>query len=159
MAIAAPEPSQARPAPGRWRRVAATLLWFVLLGPPIGAVIFVTGMAAAIGFDTGSARDAGAVLLVSLIYGVPFSYWMGLPSAVVAGAVVAAWRLWRGSLSAAGALAIGAAVGLGTVMAANSADKAATAASLIASCIVATLACWRLSGGAGRCRTRPPADQ
>ncbi len=145
---APPAPFRSSPTGRKLRSFLTTLLWFVLAGPPCGSIVFAASFALAI----APVGDAGSVFGFLLIYGVPFSYWMGVPSALAAGLLVGALRWWRGAAGLAAALMIGLAVGVATVVITSGTGTGSSGAGLplLAACLGATIACWRLSGGSRR---------
>lgn len=124
--------------------VVKTLLCFVLVGPPLGTLIFAATFALLAAGSLGQVSDAGSLFMFLALYGVPVGYWIGLPSAAVAGAAIGLWQAYRGRLGLAGATAIGACVGAGTVLIAKAQAQPIAALPLLVASIASTLVCWRL---------------
>ena len=136
-----------------------TLLVYLLLGPPIGALVFmgtlaVSGLAST---DGGTAAGVAWVLLFALIYAVPLSYLIGTLPAAIVGTLIGAYQVWRGPVGWWLALAIGLAAGLWLFWAGGGPLPSATEANperrsqllhlvtLMATCLVPTMACWLIA--------------
>jgi hypothetical protein len=128
-------------------RFALIVLVFALVGPPVGAVIFML-LVALVGF--GWTPDASGSMFViaafALIYAVPLSYVMGLAPAVLAGALVALWLAFFGRMGWLFALLTGLAVGVAAELvfgqAAALREGDGVPPMLGVTCGLATLICW-----------------
>lgn len=131
--------------------LARTVLVFALIGPPVGAIVFIAATALNITGDTGLA-DTALVFAFMLLYGLPFGYAAGILPAVASGLVVGGWRLWRGDLPPAMLGLIGLCAGLVTValMGGHTPETRFMEASLILACLSATLICGWLSAPRAR---------
>jgi hypothetical protein len=131
-------------------RVAAVVLVFVLLGPPVGGVTF---MLAAVVVGLGSAADLQGlswVLMFALIYAVPLSYLAGTIPAVIAGLLMGIRQAYFGPATWPYAVGIGLIVGFGMLYLSGQrlgpgAD--APVPILLATCLVPTLVCWLVVRG------------
>ena len=143
---------------------AKTLLVFLLLGPPIGALMMM-GMLATVGLvnaDGATAKDVATIVLFALIYAVPLSYLMGAIPAGIVGAVSGARQIWRGPVAWWLALIIGLAAGLWLYRAGGGpfptgadgqperSSQTLRLATMIATCLVPTMVCWSLTRGKGK---------
>ena len=130
-------------------RLVAIVIVFGIVGPPVGAVIFMLTVAL-IGMDWKP--DASSMFLMtafSLIYAAPLSYLIGLPPAMVAGALIGLRLAFFGRMGWLLALAAALAVGglmeivLGqTTVWGVSEDIAPPVIGI--TCAIATLACWTI---------------
>jgi hypothetical protein len=143
-----------RVSPGRRiGRMFAILLTFILVGPPIGAMMFML-VVALIGM--GERADLAGltwVALFSLIYAIPFGYLIGVGPAAAAGLLVGIRQAFFGRMrwyfaAATGILVgIGFQVGTGQRVLPSGDDVAAMRLQgpiMIATCLVATLFCWAI---------------
>ena len=143
------------PAPAlsqRLRRVFAVMLVFLLVGPPVGAMVFMLATAVV---GLGAKTDLSSLLLVgafSMIYAVPLSYLFGAGPAVVTGAVVGGWLAFLGRMTWPFAVLAGLVAGLGLlsmsgssafISQANPLDALAVPV-MLATCAVPTLICWAI---------------
>ncbi len=132
-------------------RLAAILLVFVLVGPPVGAL----GFALLISLDA-AARQVDLQGLswlgpLALLYGIPMSYVFGLLPAVAAGLLVGIRRAYFGPVAARHALIVGGLVGLGVALSTgqhqlpieeSGTSLPETGAVLFFTCLAATMVCW-----------------
>jgi hypothetical protein len=140
---------------GRIARLLATALVFVVLGPPLGAAIWI-GILAALSLPPQmDAADPSFTwfTLLGLIYAVPMSYFFGAGPATVAGLVIglaqsfvgrAGWPLGLGTGFLVGVVVLEHS-GEGTL--APAPDQSAFpefSAILILACLISTLLCWSL---------------
>jgi hypothetical protein len=146
----------ARPsAAARIGRLIAVVLVFVLLGPPLGAVIWV-GLLAGLSIPPDwDAAEPGIrwFTMLGLIYAVPMSYFFGAGPAAAAGLVIgtvqsfigrAGWPLALGTGLMVAIVVIGPS-GQGTLTAPP--DESAFPeylAVMILACLVPTMLCWAL---------------
>ena len=134
-----------------------TLLVFALLGPPVGAIVFLV-TAVGIGMPVGDASGLGWVAVFAMIYAAPLSYVFGILPALAAGIAIA-WRARATGRAGwvfviATGLVVGLAMAVVTGGAASASARAAkpSAIPLILASLVATVVCAKLSGVAGRRR-------
>lgn len=142
-----------------------TLLVFVLVGPPVGALTFM-GLIATAGIakpEGATAMDAVWIMAFALIYAVPLSYLIGAIPAGIVGALIGGWRAWRGPMPWWGALGIGLTAGLWLFNAGGGpfpspvsegperGSQVFRLLTMIATCLVPTMLCWALT------RPRNPA--
>ncbi len=143
--------------PVMWRRllrVVAVALVFVVVGPPVGGLVFMPAVALA---ALGSEAEMSSMLIITafgLIYAVPFSYFIGALPAALTGCFVGAWLAFFGRMTLLPALATGA--GAGFVMASLSDRELLFSATgpidlralpTMASCLAATVVCWLVVRG------------
>jgi hypothetical protein len=142
-------------AAGRIARLLATVLVFVVLGPPLGAVIWIGILAALSMPPQMNAADPSFTwfTLLGLIYAVPVSYFFGAGPATLAGLVIglaqsfvgrAGWPLGLGTGLVVGVVVLERS-GEGTLPATP--DQSAFpefSAIMILACLVSTLLCWSL---------------
>ena len=140
---------------GRIGRLLATMLVFVVLGPPLGAVIWIGILAALSMPPQTDAADPSFTwfTLLGLLYAVPMSYFFGAGPAAAAGLVVGLAQSFVGR--AGWPLALGTGLVVGVVVLERSGEGALPAAPdqsafpeysaiMILACLVATLLCWSL---------------
>jgi hypothetical protein len=150
--VSAPIP--ARPSlAARLGRLIAVVLVFVLLGPPLGAVIWVAMLAGLSMPPDWDAAEPGFrwFTLLGLIYAVPMSYVFGVGPAALAGLVIGAVQSFVGRAGWPLALATGLAVAVVMLQRRGEGPFAGTpgplpedAAIMILACLLATLLCWTL---------------
>lgn len=102
----------------RFKRFVLLLLFFIVVGPPLGSVVLFTLIAIA---KIHTAEDAAYALLspfVGLLFS-PFSYFFGVVPAAFGGGVVAGWQAFRGPIPSSRVLALGCVLGLGVVAVAH----------------------------------------
>ena len=143
-------------AGARIGRLLATVLVFVVLGPPLGAVIWI-GILASLSMPPQ--LDAAApsftwFTLLGLIYAVPMSYFFGAGPAAVAGLVIGLAQSFVGRAGWPLALGTGLVVavvvlersGEGTLpVAADQGGFPEFSAIMILACLISTLLCWSLA--------------
>jgi hypothetical protein len=146
-----PRPSAA----ARIGRLIAIVLVFVVLAPPLGAVIWVA-LLAAIGLPPEwdvAAPDRHWLTVLGLIYAVPMSYYFGAAPAAAGGLVIGITQSFIGR--AGWPLALGTALLVAVVVLERSGQShfAGTPeeapfpeypAVMILACLVPTLMCWSL---------------
>ena len=87
------------PLSQRLRRVLAVMLVFFLVGPPVGAMVFMLATAVV---GLGVKTDLSSLLLVgafSMIYAVPLSYLVGAGPALMTGAGIGLWLAFLGRMT------------------------------------------------------------
>jgi hypothetical protein len=146
----------ARPSPAaRIGRLIAIVLVFVVLGPPIGAVIWVallTGIGMPPEWDA-AAGDLHWLTLLGLVYAVPMSYFFGAAPAAVAGLLIGITQSFIGR--AGWPLGLGARLVVAVVVLERSGQASFAEApdqspfpeypaATILACLGATLLCWAL---------------
>jgi hypothetical protein len=148
-----------RPGPAaRVGRLIAIVLVFVVLGPPLGAVIWVAVLAG-IGMPpewdvTGA--DLHRLTLLGLIYAVPMSYYFGAGPAAAGGLVIGLTQSFIGPSGWPLALGTGLVVAIVVLERSGQGSFAGTReqspfpeypAIVILACLIATLLCWFLVRG------------
>ena len=138
-----------RSIPSRVVRVLLTVLIFVAVGPPVGAMFFMLSVALV---GLGRDVDLGGLVwigLFSLIYAVPLSYLLGAVPAAASGFLVGLKRELSGTVGWRFALVAGAIVGLGLVIISGQSFRPASTESgppsnviLAATCLFSTVFCW-----------------
>jgi hypothetical protein len=134
----------------RLLRVIAVVLVFVLIGPPVGALILLLTVAA---FNMADPDLAGLswVAIFALLYGVPVSYLFGALPAATAGLLVGLWQNFVGRPSWLLALGVGLIVGVGYLYGAGHPPPDASAKEFefweyppifVLSCVGPTMLCW-----------------
>ena len=151
-------PARSIPAPGlasRIGRLIAVVLVFVVLGPPLGAVIWVALLA---GLSLPPDWDAAApgftwFTVLGLIYAVPMSYFFGAAPAAAAGLVIGTVQSFIGRAGWPLALGTGLVVAVVVIERSGQGTFAATPdqspfpeypAVMILACLVPTMLCWVL---------------
>jgi hypothetical protein len=142
-------------AAGRIARLLATVLVFVVLGPPLGAVIWIGILAALSMPPQMDAADPSFTwfTLLGLLYAVPMSYFFGAGPAAAAGLVIGLAQSFVGR--AGWPLALGTGLVVAVVVLERSNDGALPAVSdrsalpeysaiMILACLISTLLCWSL---------------
>ncbi|MGE0846939.1 MAG: hypothetical protein AB7L41_11785 [Flavobacteriaceae bacterium] len=135
----------------RTLRFLATLAVFALVGPLVGGLITLAGLAGQISGWTSS--DTPMTFMAMAIYGLWAAYPLGIVPALIAGAAIAAKRLNGGEAGFPVALATGAVTGLVWTygfMDAGRLDPPWLSVVFVVAAIGATLACWAITGGAAR---------
>ena len=143
------------PPPGReysfgaktWNFFVVVLI-FLLIGPPVGAVVFLAMIAVWIGkgSDPGSVASVFAFLT---LYGLLFSWFIGGLPAVLTGLAFAIWQTFVGPVRATIAAVAGIAAGLLLTLGAG--DIAREIGDLpmfplyLVTCFAATMVCWLLA--------------
>ena len=134
----------------RLLRVFAVVLVFVLIGPPVGALILLLTIAA---FNMANPDLAGLswVAMFALFYGVPVSYLFGALPAAIAGLLVGLWQSFVRRPSWLFALGVGLIVGLGYLFGTGHPPSDASAKEFefweyppifVLSCVGPTMLCW-----------------
>jgi len=128
------------------------VLVFMLVGPPIGALVFMLTVALTAMGPNVDLAGLFWVGLFAMIYAVPVSYLIGVGPAAISGVVIGVRQAFFGPLSWWAAALIGLAVGVAmTVLAAQpllpragGEDSPATVPVMLVTCLAATFACWTL---------------
>lgn len=147
---------RARPPTGaEMLRLMGTLLVFAIVGPPIGGLMVIGAIASQIAGEFGS--DAGGLTVTfaaMLIWGWWVSYPLGILPALAAGVAVGLKRIWGGGAGIVFTLGIGLVIGavwaFGFMDAGTEPAMRNLAPAIIAASVVATLACWLITGGVCR---------
>lgn len=130
--------------------VLAVVLVFVLLGPPVGALVFML-TTALIGFGKGvDLAGLTWVALFAVIYAVPFSYLIGVVPAAAAGLLVGVRQAYFGPATAFYAAGAGLLVGICLLWMSGQRIGSGSDAStpvMLATCFVSTLVCWTVVRG------------
>ncbi len=139
-----------------WSRIgrgAMTVLLFVAIGPPVGAMFFMMLVALS---GLGRNADLAGLLwigLFSLIYAVPLSYLFGALPAAASGVLVGLKRDLTGHAGWRFAVVAGTAVGIGLLVVSGQPIKATAGEGeawppsnliLAATCLFSTLVCWSI---------------
>jgi len=145
-----------KPSPAvRIGRLIAIVLVFVVLAPPLGAVIWVA-MLAAIGLPPEwdvAGPDLHWLTLLGLIYAVPMSYYFGAAPAAAAGLLIGITQSFIGRAGWPLALGTGLVVAIVVLERSGEGSYAGTPdqspfpeypAVMILACLVPTLLCWAL---------------
>jgi len=147
---------RASPSPAaRIGRLIAIVLVFVVLAPPLGAVIWV-GLLAVIGLPPDwdvAGLDLHWLTLLGLIYAVPMSYYFGAAPAAAGGLVIGVTQSFIGR--AGWPLALGTGLVVAVVVLERSREGSFAAAPdqnpfpeypavMILACLVPILLCWAL---------------
>jgi hypothetical protein len=146
----------ARPGPAaRIGRLIAVVLVFVLLAPPIGALIWVA-LLAGIGLPPEwevMEADRHLVVGLGLIYAVPMSYYFGAAPAAAGGLVIGFWQSFVGRAGWPLALGTGLVVAIAVLDRSGQGAFMATPdqspfpeypAVVILACLIPILLCWGL---------------
>jgi hypothetical protein len=159
----------APPGPAaRIGRLIAIVLVFVLLAPPLGALIWVA-LLVGIGLPPeweATEVDRHWVTALGLIYAVPMSYYFGAAPAAVGGLVIGFWQSFVGR--AGWPLALGTALVVAIAVLERSGQRALVAtpaespfpeypAVVILACLVPILLCWGLVRGWYVAPATPPS--
>jgi hypothetical protein len=133
----------------RAARAAGIVLVFVLIGPPVGGLVFMISTAL-----VGLGRDADVagltwVALFALIYAVPLSYFAGVVPAAAAGLLVGIRQAFFGPANWIYAVCVGLAIGAAMLVLSGQHlfDNDAPMAIILATCLVPTLVCWLIVRG------------
>jgi hypothetical protein len=142
----------ARPSPAaRIGRLIAIVLVYVVLAPPIGAVIWVA-LVAGIGMPPEwdvAGPDLHWLTLLGLVYAVPMSYFFGAGPAAAAGLVIGITQSFVGRAGWPLALGTGLVVAIVVLDRSGQGTFAGTPfpeypAVMILACLIPTLLCWAL---------------
>jgi hypothetical protein len=149
----------ARPGPvARIGRIIAIMLVFVLLAPPLGALIWVA-LLVGIGLPPewdATEVDRHWVTALGLIYAVPMSYYFGAAPAAAGGLVIGFWQSFVGRAGWPLALGTGLVVAIAVLDRSGQGAFMATPdqnpfpeypAMVILACLVPVLLCWGLVRG------------
>jgi hypothetical protein len=134
----------------RLARVLGIVMVFVLLGPPVGAIVFMTTTALTGMAKGGDVSGLGWIALFALIYAAPFSYFVGIVPAAAAGLLMGIRQAYFGRASWAYAVAVGLVTGFGTLFLTGqqlSIDNNASVPVILATCLIPTLVCWLVVRG------------
>ena len=124
------------------------VLIFVLVGPPVGAIVFLGMLAVwlAKGTDPGAVASVFAFLT---LYGVLFSWFIGGLPAVLTGLAFAIWQTFIGRARATLAAVAGVCAGLLVSLAAGDIARDIGDPPMfplyLVTCLAATMACWLLA--------------
>ncbi len=143
------------PPPGReysfgaktWNFFVVVLI-FLLVGPPVGAAVFLAMIAVWVGqsSDPGTVASVFAVLT---IYGLLFSWFFGGLPAALTGLVFATWQTFVGPVRATIAAVAGIAAGLLLTFGAGDIARDIGDPPMfplyLVTCLAATMACWLLA--------------
>ncbi len=150
-----------RQAPGlaaRIGRLIAVVLVFLLLAPPIGALIWVA-LLVGIGLPPeweATEVDRHWATVLGLIYAVPMSYYFGAAPAAVGGLVIGFWQSFVGRAGWPLALGTGLLVAIAVLDRSGQRAFVATpdqspfpeySAVVILACLIPILLCWGLVRG------------
>jgi hypothetical protein len=135
-------------------RLIAVVIVFVVIGPPVGAIVLV-GLVEGLdryGYPDLEGLDRHWVTLFDLILAVPVSYWYGTMPAAAAGLVIGVRQVFFGRATWPMALATGFVVALAVLdrsgqhpFAAMPGNRSFPASAIVMlACLVATMACWGL---------------
>ena len=138
----------------RLGRLAAIVLVFAILGPPIGTVVFMLTLVLR---DLATNVDMPGLSWFGLfaIYAVPFGYLIGVWPAAMAGLLLGLWQIFKGPAPWWGAVVVGVLVGPGFLVATGQPilhpAEAGVARDptllMTVTCVGATLACWGIVRG------------
>ena len=126
---------------------------YLLVGPPVGALVFFLSIALVGMGQKVDLAGLGWIGLFALIYGVPFSYLIGTGPAAVAGLVIGVRNAFFGPATWAFAILTGLGVGIGLLTmsgqqlippTAGETEYPISNAVLIVTCFVSTMICWRI---------------
>lgn len=140
------------PLSQRLRRVLAVMLVFFLVGPPVGAMVFMLATAVV---GLGVKTDLSSLLLVgafSMIYAVPLSYLVGAGPALMTGAGIGLWLAFLGRMTWHFAVLAGLIAGMVLLSMSGSPGfppqnelfNAPAVPVMLATCAVPTLICWAI---------------
>jgi hypothetical protein len=135
-------------------RLLAVVIVFVVIGPPLGALVLVA-LVEGLGqrYQELDSSDRNFVTLIDLIVAVPVSYWYGTMPALAAALVIGVRQAFFGRATWPMVLATGLVASLIVLdrsgalpFAARPQDGAfpSSASIVILACMIATMACWGL---------------
>jgi hypothetical protein len=130
-----------------WNAFVIVLIFF-LVGPPVGAIVFLAMLAAWLvkGSDPGA---IGSVFAFLTLYGVIFSWFIGGLPAILTGLFFAFWQTFIGRTRWTMAAAVGIVAGLFLLVAAGDiAQEIGDPPMLplyLVTCFAATMGCWALA--------------
>jgi hypothetical protein len=139
----------------RLGRLMAVVIVFVVIGPPVGALVLVglvesTGI---YGYGELDRSDRSWVTIFDLIYAVPVSYWVGAAPAAAAALAIGIRQAFFGRATWPMALATGLIVGIVVLDRSGRQPFAdltgdhpfpASSAIVVLACLAATMVCWVL---------------
>ena len=96
----------------RMKRFFLLLLFYVLIGPPVGSMVFMTSNAIVKVRSIEDLQYLPLAPLVGLMF-APFSYILGALPVAFGGLFVAGWQAFLGRVSLAGILMLGTVLGIG----------------------------------------------
>ncbi|MDP2357390.1 MAG: hypothetical protein Q8M31_15195 [Beijerinckiaceae bacterium] len=143
------------PPPGRnysfgakmWN-FSVVVLIFLLVGPPVGAVVFLAMVAVWVG-QSSDPETVASVFAVLTIYGLLFSWFIGGLPATLTGLVFATWQTFMGPVRATMAAVAGIAAGLLLTLGAGDIAREIGDPPMLPlyllTCLAATMACWLLA--------------
>ncbi len=124
------------------------VLIFLLVGPPVGAVVFL----AMVSIWVGKGSDPGAVASVFAfltLYGIIFSWFIGGLPAVLTGLFFAIWQTFIGATRWTLAAVVGLVAGLSLVVVAGDLARDIGDPPMqplyLVTCFAATMACWLMA--------------
>jgi hypothetical protein len=126
---------------------------YLLVGPPVGALVFFLSIALVGMGQKVDLAGLGWIGLFALFYGVPFSYLIGIGPAAVAGLVVGVRNAFFGPANWLFAGVTGLGVGIGLLIMSGQQivpltvrDTASPVSNavMIVTCFVSTMICWRI---------------
>lgn len=124
------------------------VLIFVLVGPPVGAIVFLGMLAVWIakGSDPGA---IGSVFAFLTLYGIIFSWFIGGLPAALTGLAFATWQTFAGPVRWTAAALVGLAAGLLVALAAGDIARDIGDPPMLplylVTCLAATMACWLMA--------------
>jgi hypothetical protein len=137
----------------RVARLISIVLVFMVVGPPVGAMVFMLTVAL---IGLGARADLQGltwVAMFAVIYAVPFSYLIGVGPAAAAGLIVGIRQTYFGRVRWWFALAAGIVVGVGFLLLTGQplmrfGDEAGAlrehSAVIVLTCLGATMVCWAI---------------
>ncbi len=134
----------------RIMRVLGIAMVFMLLGPPVGAIVFMTATALTGMAKGGDVSGLGWIALFALIYAAPFSYFVGIVPAAIAGLLMGIRQAYFGRANWAYAVVVGLLVGFGMLFLTGqriAVDADAPVPILLLTCLIPTLVCWLVVRG------------
>lgn len=135
----------------RFLRALAVLIVFVLVGPPVGALVFFLTIALLGMGQNIDLAGLGWIGLFALIYGVPFSYLIGIGPAAVAGLAIGIRDAFFRKATWAFAILTGLGVGIGLLVMSGQQLIPPTVSGteyptsnpvLLVTCFLSTMICW-----------------
>ena len=137
----------------RIKRLLAILIVFVLVGPPVGAMVFMVTVALVGLKQNVDLQGLVWVAFFAMIYGVPIGYLIGLWPAAAAGLLVGIRQAFFGRIPWWLAVAMGVLVGVGFQVSTGQpvipADDATVGMReqgpiMIITCLASTMVCWSI---------------
>jgi hypothetical protein len=136
-------------------QVLAIVLVFVLIGPPVGTMVFMM-LITLIGLHYQvDLQGLSWIALFSLIYALPIGYMIGIAPAAASGLAIGIRQAFYGRVAWWLALAVGIIVGVGfqvltgqpLVPAEGASGMREQGAVMVLTCLCATMVCWALVRG------------